>query len=293
MWKKETKTKTVKKLIVVLAVLAVLFILGLSFAGVFRVRQVTVTGNAYYTKEEVVDLLLDEGSLQNTLLVYLRYKYQEHPEIPFIDDFEVTMDSWQSLKIRVYEKNMVGYVRYLGQDVYFDKDGIVVESSTQELEGIPQISGVTFDSLAIHQPLSVEDPTIFDTILSITKLLTKYDLDPDEIRFGAGGELFLQLGDVKVALGTGENLDEKISRLKQLEGDLKDKSGTLHMENYTDSNRTEGRCSFWHDPFSAVIQMGHQAKACGHGKSCFFVYFLNNALTVKFRLRTSSILPGI
>lgn len=234
MWKKETKTKTVKKLIVVLAVLAVLFILGLSFAGVFRVRQVTVTGNAYYTKEEVVNLLLDEGSLQNTLLVYLRYKYQEHPEIPFIDDFEVTMDSWQSLKIRVYEKNMVGYVRYLGQDVYFDKDGIVVESSTQELEGIPQISGVTFDSLAIHQPLSVEDPTIFDTILSITKLLTKYDLDPDEIRFGAGGELFLQLGDVKVALGTGENLDEKISRLKQLEGDLKDKSGTLHMENYTD-----------------------------------------------------------
>ena len=228
MWKKETKT------IVVLAALAVLFILGLSFAGVFRVRQVTVTGNAYYTKEEVVDLLLDEGSLQNTLLVYLRYKYQEHPEIPFIDDFEVTMDSWQSLKIRVYEKNMVGYVRYLGQDVYFDKDGIVVESSTQELEGIPQISGVTFDSLAIHQPLSVEDPTIFDTILSITKLLTKYDLDPDEIRFGAGGELFLQLGDVKVALGTGENLDEKISRLKQLEGDLKDKSGTLHMENYTD-----------------------------------------------------------
>ena len=182
MWKKETKTKTVKKLIVVLAALAVLFILGLSFAGVFRVRQVTVTGNAYYTKEEVVDLLLDEGSLQNTLLVYLRYKYQEHPEIPFIDDFEVTMDSWQSLKIRVYEKNMVGYVRYLGQDVYFDKDGIVVESSTQELEGIPQISGVTFDSLAIHQPLSVEDPTIFDTILSITKLLTKYDLDPDEIR---------------------------------------------------------------------------------------------------------------
>ena len=234
MWKKETKTKTVKKLFVVLAALAVLFILGLSFAGVFRVRQVTVTGNAYYTKEEVVDLLLDEGSLQNTLLVYLRYKYQEHPEIPFIDDFEVTMDSWQSLKIRVYEKNMVGYVRYLGQDVYFDKDGIVVESSTQELEGIPQISGVTFDSLAIHQPLSVEDPTIFDTILSITKLLTKYDLDPDEIRFGAGGELFLQLGDVKVALGTGENLDEKISRLKQLEGDLKDKSGTLHMENYTD-----------------------------------------------------------
>lgn len=70
-------------------------------------------------RKEVVDLLLDEGSLQNTLLVYLRYKYQEHPEIPFIDDFEVTMDSWQSLKIRVYEKNMVGYVALSGAGCVF------------------------------------------------------------------------------------------------------------------------------------------------------------------------------
>ena len=226
--------KHYKRWIIAGAALTAAVVLLLCVAGVFRVREVTVTGNEYYTKEQIADFVIGDGLKRNTLYLYVRYNYMEHPEIPFIDDFEVTMDSWQSLKIRVYEKNMVGYVRYLGQDVYFDKDGIVVESSTQELEGIPQISGVTFDSLAIHQPLSVEDPTIFDTILSITKLLTKYDLDPDEIRFGAGGELFLQLEDVKVALGTGENLDEKISRLKQLEGDLKDKSGTLQMENYTD-----------------------------------------------------------
>lgn len=37
-------------------------------------------------------------------------------------------------------------------------------------------------------------------------------------------------------LGTGDHLDEKISRLKKLEPDLEDKSGTLHMENYTDES---------------------------------------------------------
>lgn len=45
----------------------------------------------------------------------------------------------------MYEKNIVGYVHYLGKNVYFDKDGIVVESSDQEIEGVPLIKGLTFD----------------------------------------------------------------------------------------------------------------------------------------------------
>ncbi|MBS6396619.1 MAG: cell division protein FtsQ [Clostridiales bacterium] len=218
------------------AVLAVTAVLLLSVAGVFRITEVTVTGNVNYTKEEIVDLVMEDGYRRNTLYLYLRYKYLEHPVIPFIDTFEVEIDSPGSVSIRVYEKSIVGYVRYLGKNVYFDKDGIVVESSDELLEGIPMISGLSFDQLTMYQALNVRDPKIFDTILDITQLLTKYELKPDEIRFGTTNELYLQMGDVKVALGAGEHLDEKTARLKQLEADLADKSGTLHMENYTDES---------------------------------------------------------
>ena len=74
---------------------------------------------------------------------------------------------------------------------------------------------------------------MYEETVDITKLKLQKE-EVEEVMWMDQEELFLQLGDVKVALGTGENLDEKISRLKQLEGDLKDKSGTLHMENYTD-----------------------------------------------------------
>ena len=215
---------------VILAILVILLVLVFSI----RIKDVEVSGNKQYTKEQIESLLFDGKWSRNSAFCYYQNRFKEHKSIPFIEEYKINFKSPTKVEVVVFEKSVVGCVSYMSSYMYFDKDGIVVESSTQELEGIPQISGVTFDSLAIHQPLSVEDPTIFDTILSITKLLTKYDLDPDEIRFGAGGELFLQLGDVKVALGTGENLDEKISRLQQLEGDLKDKSGTLHMENYTD-----------------------------------------------------------
>ena len=214
-----------KGMILAGAVLTVVVVLLLSVFGVFRVREVTITGNEYYTKEQVADFIVGEGLQRNTLYLYIRYNYMEHPEIPFIDTFEVKIDSPSSITIRVYEKNIVGYVQYLGKNVYFDKDGIVVESSDQVMDGVPMIKGLSFDSLTMHQALTVKDPEIFQTILRITQLLDKYD-----------SELYLKLGDVTVALGTGDYLDEKVSRLKKLEADLEGKSGTLHMENYTDES---------------------------------------------------------
>ncbi len=236
MWKRSEKKRKFRFLIPAAAALVLVVVLLLSVLGVFRIREVTVSGNEHYTNEEIVDYVLGDGIRRNMLYVYLRYQYFSHPEIPFVDTFEVTIDTFSSVTIRVYEKSIVGYVEYLGKNVYFDKDGTVVESSDEVLEDIPLISGLSFDQLTMYQALSVEDESVFDTILNLTQLMEKYDLSPDEIRFGTSGELYLQLGDVKVALGTGENLDEKIARLKQLEGDLADKSGTLHMESYTDES---------------------------------------------------------
>ncbi|MCD8241856.1 MAG: cell division protein FtsQ/DivIB [Lachnospiraceae bacterium] len=225
-----------KGLIIATAVLAIIAVLLLSVLGIFRVREVTVSGNEYYTNEEIANLVIGDGISRNTLYLYFRYKYMEQPEIPFIDTFDIEIDSFSSITIRVYEKEIVGYVKYLGKNVYFDKDGIVVESSDEVMEGVPLISGISFDELAMYEALNVPDPDIFNTILNLTQLLSKYDLVPDEIRFGSSSELYLELGDVTVELGEGDYLDEKISRLKQLESDLEGCSGTLHMENYTDES---------------------------------------------------------
>lgn len=225
-----------KKLLTALAIAAVTLLLLLALASFFRITEVTVTGNEYYTKEEIANFIVGEGYQRNTLYLYLRYRYQKHPEIPFVDDFEVSLDSLHSITIRIYEKNIIGYVHYLGKNVYFDKDGIVVESSDEEMEGVPRITGLYFDDLAIYRSLNVEDPKVFDTILDITQLLKKYDLNPDEIRFGNMKELYLQIGDVRASLGSGDHLEEKIARISQLEPDLRERSGTLHMENYTEES---------------------------------------------------------
>lgn len=236
MSQQEPKKKGHKRIMLAAAVLALFAVLLLSVAGMFRITEVTVIGNEYYSREEIADFVMEDGYQRNTLYLYVKYTFLEQPVIPFVDTFEVKINSAHSITIRVYEKSIVGYVRYLGKNIYFDKDGIVVESSEEAVEGVPMISGLSFDQLSMYQPLNVEDPEIFSTILNITQLLDKYDLNPDEIRFGNANELNLRLGDVRVSLGAGEHLDEKVARLKQLEPDLQDKSGVLNMENYTDES---------------------------------------------------------
>jgi len=173
----------------------------------------------------------------NSLYLLLKYQYMDTEEIPFVDKIEVSLKSPGKVRIRVYEKSIVGYVTYMGTNLYFDKDGIVVESSSELKEGIPRISGLEFSSLALYQKLAVEDDEIFHRILNITQLMKKYELTPDRIEFGTDLELTLYFEQVRVALGSSGSLEVKVGRLYELYPELEGRSGVFHMENYTENSK--------------------------------------------------------
>lgn len=218
---------------IILAGAAILLALLLFIAlGFFKIRQVDVTGNSYYTAQEVETLVI--GDKTNPLSLMLFYDYLGGKEIPFIDRVEVSLVSYDHVKIRVYEKTMIGYVEYMGSNLYFDKDGTVVESSAEILEGIPCIKGLKFDTLTLYQPLNVSNEGVFDLLLSMTQMMKKYELDPDVITLqNQGTEVMLTFGNVRVNLGAKDHMDEKAARIKTLLPELEDKSGVLHMEEYT------------------------------------------------------------
>lgn len=203
--------------------------------GMFRIEKVEVTGNSYYTEAEIEELVI--GDHNNSLYLMFQYDYLGGKEIPFIDNVEVSLESFQHIRIRVYEKTIIGYVEYMGSNLYFDKDGTVVESSEETLEGVPCIHGLKFDTLTLYQPLEVKNEDIFDLLLSITKMTEKYELDPDAITLQKEStEIVLTFDEVRINLGTGENIDEKAARIKTLLPDLEGRSGILHMEEYTNES---------------------------------------------------------
>lgn len=228
------KKKNLKRIAAWIAGLFLLFLILLA-AGIFRVDQVEVSGNSYYTEEEIQEMVIGEHN--NSLYLFFMYEYLDGKEIPFIDSVEVSVVAPDHVKIRVYEKNIIGYVEYMGSNLYFDKDGTVVESSGQVLEGVPCIYGLSFDKLTLYQPLEVKNEEVFDVLLSMTKMMEKYELQPDAITLQKEGkEIILTFDNVRVNLGEGDHMDEKAARIKTLLSSLADKSGVLHMEEYTNES---------------------------------------------------------
>lgn len=230
------------KSLFVMGGMALFLLIGLLAAYSYVIANYTVTtvyveGNVHYTNEEIIDMVMEGRYGNNSLLLSIKYKDRSIVGVPFVEKMDVSVMDPHTIKIEVYEKALAGYVEYLERYMYFDKDGIVVESSLEKTAGVPMVTGLVFDHVVLYEPLPVENPEIFSSILSITQLVNKYSLSIDRIYFGRDGSLMLYFDDVKVALGIGENLDEKIMKLQYMLPELRGKSGTLRMENYTEETK--------------------------------------------------------
>ena len=229
-----------KKMIILLAVVMLLGVGLAVFIEKYTVDTIIVEGSTHYTTEEINDMVIGDGFLaKNSMLLSLRYRNKEIKDVPFIETMGVRILSPTSIKITIYEKAIAGYVDYMGQYIYFDKDGTVIESSEIKTEGVPQIIGMDFDHIVMYEKLPVSDGDIFKEILDVSQLMDKYDISVDKIFFDKDYKLTLYFDQARVKLGTFDNIDEKIIRLKAILPELEGKKGVLRMENYTlDSNIT-------------------------------------------------------
>lgn len=230
-----------KRIAVLSAICCLLFALFLS-AYIYIIENYTITtvyveGNIHYTNEEIMDMVMNGRYGHNSIFLSLKYRDRGIDDIPFIETMDVAIEAKDTVRIMVYEKAIAGYVTYLGRYIYFDKDGIVVETSEEETPGIPQVTGLAFDHIVLHEPLPVENQEIFGNILNITQMLDKYSLAVDKIYFSADYQVTLIFGEAKVTMGESKDIDEKIMALQYMMPDLEGKKGTLDMREYTEDTK--------------------------------------------------------
>lgn len=201
----------------------------------YHVETIYVEGNVHYTNEEIIQMVTSERLGDNSLYLSLKYKNKGIRGIPFIENMDVKVLAPDTIKIVVYEKAVAGYVEYLDKYMYFDKDGTVVEASDAKTAGIPQVTGIPFNQVVLYEPLPVDNQEVFKEILYMTQILSKYEISADKIYFDDSYEMTLYFGDVRVKLGNDDNVEEKISRLKQILPAAAGTKGVFHMENYSGS----------------------------------------------------------
>lgn len=214
----------------------VLLIIGIGLLVIektFTVTDFSVVGNEHYSDKDIMDFIASKPYQQNSIYLYLKYNNKTIKDIPFVEQMDVAILSPTSVKVTVYEKAIAGYVEYLGHYMYFDKDGIVVEGSSKTTDGVPFVTGLTFDHIVLYEKLPIENEDVFRMVLSITQLLNKYEIATDRIFFDINYNITLYFGNARVYLGSSDYIDEKINEMHLLLPKLEGFSGVLHMENYT------------------------------------------------------------
>lgn len=225
--------KLKQRIIVMLGIINVFLIAMYFVLTHYAVKNVQVDGNKHYSAEEIKAMVMTGYLGDNSLYLSLKYKNKGIEGVPFVETMDVVVQSNDTIRITVYEKALAGYIQYLGRYMYFDNEGVVVESSKVTTKGIPQVTGLEFDHVVLYEKLPVENDRIFQNILTITKLLNKYDVLCDKIQFDKNYNVMLGYDEVKVDIGALENLDEKLMQLPQILPSLAGEKGTLDLKNYT------------------------------------------------------------
>lgn len=237
---KQDKRKKKRKKKLYLFLLLVFLLAAAAFIAVklFTVETVVVEGNELYSSEQIERMVLNDEYSWNSLYVFLKYRFQEVGEVPFVEEMEISLDNPNTIRIKVYEKGILGYlyIPILGQNAYFDKDGFVVETSKEIIPDVPKVLGVSCNEVVLYEQLQLEEENVFRQLLNLTQTLKKYKLPPEEIVFDESLGATLTYQNIRVIIGSDENLSQKIIRLSYILPQLDGMTGILHLENWSEEN---------------------------------------------------------
>lgn len=223
--KRNTHVVSAVILVVLVVALVILF-------TCFNINDIEVTGNKHYSKDQIIKYVKNEGYIDNTVLLMLKNKINPISDIPFVAKIGIDYASAHKITVTVYEKAIAGCIEYMDRYVYFDQDGYVLEISLKKLSDSPCVTGMSFESIELHEKLPIKDKKRFKLILKLTQLISKYNLEIDSIQFTSDEEVVLYHDDIRIELGDGSKIEEQLIDLNQILEGLSGKKGTLDMKDF-------------------------------------------------------------
>lgn len=219
------RDNSIKLYIVILVIcFAILFVSTLSIKSIIVLGCDNV--DSTYIVSEIFETDLDYVSI----LFFLKDKFVKHKEINYVEKYQIEWNNPTSVEIIVYEKPIVGYIRYMSSNFYFDKDGYIRKISVTKDYDVPEFFGMSYNDLVLNKQITVSDNSIFNSMLNITDNIAKYDLPVNLVEYSNTKEINLYIDRIKVLLGTNENMEIKFIVLNDIYPKIKDMSGTLDLK---------------------------------------------------------------
>ena len=220
--------KTIVKILILIVILILLFTV--------RIAKINIINNSNYNDDELVEEVFGSQNNINSFSLFIKDKFIPHNELMYIEKYEIIWKSPIEVDLVVYTKPIIGYIKFMSNYFYFDKDGYVCESSGEKKDGVAEFTGLQVDNITLNQKLKIRDKSYMDSIMNISDNMSLYkDLPIDMVSYNTLSDIRLKLYEIEVRLGDNGYMESKFSVLSDMIDKIKDKKGILYLENCRDN----------------------------------------------------------
>lgn len=171
--KKRKKKNYLFRLLVIAAICTGLyFLLNTSF---FDVQKVNVTGNNYYTEQQVID----KAGIKNGTNIFFEMKTkaakQKLLDDPYIKNVKVGRLPPATINIKVEERKDAAAVMYGTSYFVIDRDGIVLKKTDTEPK-VTLLTGIVMKTAEVGKPLEAEENLLLTDTLRMIETMEESEI---------------------------------------------------------------------------------------------------------------------
>ena len=222
--------------------LAIVGLLAIAVTVFFTayITDCQITGSQYGQEQQIEAELFSTPMEQRFFYQLFRKLTHTQKKIDGLAGYQMEFSPDLSMKVTVTENPIVGAVKWEHNRYYFDRYGYVLAKDIEVSGMVPVVDGSVFKNVALYEHLdgTKSGSSLAEDILQLTQLLADNDITADAISYDSKLDVTITLGDVKVSLGSRDNMTDKIAELCaiQASGNLAGLKGTLHLENCGDGS---------------------------------------------------------
>ena len=234
--KKSKKKKKINKKVIgffsILIIIGVIIALALT-APIFNITDIEVEGNNKITSNTIISLSgLKKGE---NIFKFNNLVQEKIKENAYIENVKISRKLPGKVVITVEERKIKYQTNLINSYVYIDKNGYILENSSERKDGIPLIVGLSTkeDELMNEKRLKTEDLEKINNIIKIVDASKAINIDNLITEINTEDKsnyvLYLESKNKKINIGDTSNLTNKMLYVQKILENEDGKTGSIFV----------------------------------------------------------------
>lgn len=214
---------------ILISILIVVFIINILLR--VKIKNIDIIGNDRVSDAQIVTSIFENENDRSSIVFFIKNKFKKKKSIPTISSYDIEWVTPFSIIIRVNENKAIAFMKRDLMNVYFDKDGVILEVTGGRKPDMVEVIGVSFGNYEKGDRIEISNKKILKAILNITSFLHEHELKAELLEIEQNETIKIYMGNIIADMGNTDNMEVKLLRLNDIYPKISHLKGTLDLSN--------------------------------------------------------------